>query len=154
MSRVIAITGAAGYLGQLLIPYLYHFSSDIDHFVALDIREMSHPSGIPLSYYKIDVRDEFSSVLEEHGVTNLIHMAWILEPIHNTKNAFHVDVEGTKNALIQAHEANVNYFLHTSSTLAYGAYPFVASNSKIKKLGYSPRYTTEETLRLFRGEQL
>ena len=25
--------------------------------------------------------------------------------------------------MIQAHEANVNYFLHTSSTLAYGAHP-------------------------------
>lgn len=123
MSRVIAITGAAGYLGQHLIPYLFQFSSDIDLFVALDIREISSPSGIPLSYYKIDVRDEFSSVLEEHGVTDLIHMAWVLNPIHNSKKAFQVDVEGTKNALKQAYNANIDYFLHTSSTLAYGAYP-------------------------------
>ncbi len=38
--------------------------------------------------------------------------------------------------------------------LDFVAYPFVASNSKIQKLGYSPRYTNEETLQLFRGEQL
>jgi len=70
----------------------------------------------------IDVRNEFSSVLEEHGVTDLIHLAWILNPIHNTKKAFDIDIGGTKNALKQAYKANIDYFLHTSSTLAYGAY--------------------------------
>ncbi len=71
----------------------------------------------------IDVRNEFSSVLEEHGVTDLIHLAWILNPIHNTKKAFDIDIGGTKNALKQTYKANIDYFLHTSSTLAYGAHP-------------------------------
>ena len=123
MSRVIAITGAAGYLGQHLIPYLSQFSSDIDLFVGLDIRETTTTSEIPISYYKINIIDEFSSILEEHCVTDLIHLAWVLNPIHNKKQAFQVDIEGTKNALIQAYKANVVYFLHTSSTLAYGAHP-------------------------------
>lgn len=33
--------------------------------------------------------------------------------------------------------------------LDFVAYPFVASNSKIKKLGYNPKYSTEETLLSF-----
>ncbi len=123
MSRVIAITGAAGYLGQHLIRYLSRASSDIDLFVGLDLQSMIHPPEIPLSFYKIDVRDPFSSVLEEHGVTDLIHLAWILNPIHNVKKAFQMDVEGTKNVLEEASKANIDYFLHTSSTLAYGAHP-------------------------------
>lgn len=123
MSRVIAITGAAGYLGQHLIQYLSRVSSDIDLFVALDIRDVIHPPEIPLSFYKIDIRDKFSSVLEDHGVTDLIHMAWILNPIHNAKKAFQIDIEGTKNALKEAFSAKIDYFLHTSSTLAYGAHP-------------------------------
>ncbi|MFX1518188.1 MAG: NAD-dependent epimerase/dehydratase family protein [Promethearchaeota archaeon] len=133
MSRVIAITGAAGYLGQHLIQYLSRVSSDIEHFIGLDIRDMRFPPEIPFSFYKIDVRDEFSSILEEHCVTDLIHMVWIINPIHSTKKAFQVDIEGTKNALKQAYEADVKYFLHTSSTLAYGAhpdnpYPLIESN--------------------------
>lgn len=123
MSRVVAITGAAGYLGQHLIPYLHKSSLDIDLFVALDVRKiLSHPN-IPLSSYKIDVREEFSTILENHGVTDLLHLAWLLTPVHNPKKAFNVDIEGTKNALIQADKAKVEYFLHTSSTLAYGAHP-------------------------------
>lgn len=123
MTRNIAITGAAGYLGQHLIPYLSRVSSDIERFIALDLQDMILPSDIPISFYKIDVRDEFSSILKTHKVTDLIHLAWILNPIHNSKKAFQVDIDGTRNTLKQAHEANVEYFLHTSSTLAYGAYP-------------------------------
>jgi len=122
MSRVIAITGAAGYLGQHLIQYLSQVSSDIERFIALDIRDMIPPLDIPLDFYKIDVRDEFSFILEEHNVTDLIHMAWIINPIHNSKKAFQVDIDGTRNVLKQAHEAKIEYFLHTSSTLAYGAH--------------------------------
>lgn len=123
MSRVIAFTGAAGYLGQHLIPYFFHSDSNIDYFVVLDIREIIPTTDIPLSSYKIDVRDEFSPILEEHGVTDLVHLAWVINPIHNTKKAYQVDIGGTKNVLKQAYEADVTYFLHTSSTLAYGAHP-------------------------------
>jgi UDP-glucose 4-epimerase len=123
LSRVIAITGAAGYLGQHLVQYLNKVSSDIDLFVALDIQKKAFSPEIPFVFYRIDIREKLSSVLEEHGVTDLIHLAWILNPIHNEKKAYHVDVEGTKNVLEEAHNANVDYFLHTSSTLAYGAHP-------------------------------
>ena len=123
MSRVVAITGAAGYLGQHLIQYLNRVSTDIDLFVALDIKEKAFSSEIPLAFYKIDIQKKFSSVLEEHGVTDLIHLAWILNPIHNAKKAYSIDVEGTKNVLEEAYIANIDYFLHTSSTLAYGAHP-------------------------------
>ncbi|UCG03885.1 MAG: NAD-dependent epimerase/dehydratase family protein [Candidatus Heimdallarchaeota archaeon] len=123
MTRVIAITGAAGYLGQHLIQYLNRVCSDIELFVAIDIQKIAYFPEIPLISYKIDVRDNFFSVLEDHGVTDLIHMAWILNPIHNVKKAYKIDVEGTKNVLKEGSKANVDYFLHTSSTLAYGAHP-------------------------------
>ncbi|MFX0125331.1 MAG: NAD-dependent epimerase/dehydratase family protein [Candidatus Hodarchaeota archaeon] len=123
MSRVIALTGAAEYLGQNLIEYLSQVSPDIDHFVGLDIRDMDRFQEIPLSFYKIDVKDKFSSVLEDHGVTDLLHMAWIVNPIHKTKNTFQVDVKETENILKETYKAKIDYFLHTSSTLAYGAHP-------------------------------
>ncbi|MHA2328573.1 MAG: NAD-dependent epimerase/dehydratase family protein [Candidatus Hodarchaeales archaeon] len=123
MSRVIAITGASGYLGQHLIPYLFQSIPNVDHFIALDIKKIDFSSEIPYTFYKIDVRDEFSAILEKHGVTDLLHLAWNLKPVHNTKKAFQVYIGGTINTLHQAVNAKVEYFLHSSSTLAYGAHP-------------------------------
>jgi UDP-glucose 4-epimerase len=71
----------------------------------------------------MDILDLKSEVLKEHGVTDLIHMAWTVTPTHNQKKAYKVDIEGTKIVLREAESAGVEYFLHTSSTLAYGAYP-------------------------------
>ncbi len=153
MSRVIALTGAAGYLSRHLISYLLEFSSDIDHFVGLDIREISQQEEIPLTSYKIDVRDEFASILEEHCVTDLIHMAWIINPVHNPKKAYQVDIEGTKNALKQAQKANIDYFLHTSSTLAYGAHadnPYPLTESDTLRGNKKFHYSYHKTL----GEQV
>ncbi len=122
MSRVIAVTGAAGYLAQHLMEYLQENLSDIDHFIGLDIRDADFEGKFPAKYHQMDVLDLKAEILEEHGVTDLIHMAWTVTPTHNTKKAYKVDIEGTKNVLTQAEHAGVKYFLHTSSTLAYGAH--------------------------------
>lgn len=124
MPKVLAITGIAGYLGQRLIQYLYNSENNLfDHFVGIDIRNVEIPSDIPFSFYLKDIRDNFSHIFTEEGVTDLVHMAWTLKPTHNRKKAYQVDIEGTMNTLEQAVEAKVEYFLHTSTTLAYGAYP-------------------------------
>jgi UDP-glucose 4-epimerase len=123
MSRVIVVTGAAGYLGQHLISYLYNNMVDIGHFVALDIRKVNLPSEIPCTSYEYDIRNDFTTILEENNVTDIIHLAWMLKPVHNDKKAYSVDIEGTKNVLQVAYDAKVDYLLHASSTLAYGAHP-------------------------------
>jgi len=49
----------------------------------------------------------------------------------------------------------VQWKLHLSRAppayLDFVAYPFVATNQKIKELGYSPKYSTEEALRSIKG---
>jgi UDP-glucose 4-epimerase len=123
MSRVIAITGSAGYLGQRLIPHLYNTMANVNHFIALDIRKMDLHLQIPFTFYEFDIRNDFTEILEANDVTDLIHLAWMLTPVHNVKKAYSVDIEGTKNVLRTAYNAKVKYLLHTSSTLAYGAHP-------------------------------
>ncbi|MHA1947471.1 MAG: NAD-dependent epimerase/dehydratase family protein [Candidatus Hodarchaeales archaeon] len=123
MSRVIAVTGATGYLAQHLMGYLYQTLNDIDHFIGLDIRKVNSKKKFPTTYYQMDILDLKAEILEEHGVTDLIHMAWTVTPTHNQKRAYKVDIEGTKIVLREAERAGVEYFLHTSSTLAYGAFP-------------------------------
>ena len=123
MTRILAITGASGYLGRHLITFLHSTMKDmISEFVAIDIKHIEYPEEIPITFYKQDIRDDFSGILNNHGVTDLVHMAWTLTPTHNINQAYSVDIEGTKNTLTMALKAGVKYFLHTSSTLAYGAY--------------------------------
>ena len=123
MSRVIAVTGANGYLAQHLMKYLHLNRQDIDQFVCLDIRSADSSNDLPAIYHQIDILDLKAELLEEYGVTDFIHMAWTVTPVHNPKKAYEVDIEGTKTVLKEAETAGVQYFLHTSSTLAYGAYP-------------------------------
>ena len=123
MSRVIAVTGAAGYLAQHLMEHLYNNLTGIDRFIGFDIRSVNSNNNFPATYHQMDILDLKAEILLEHGVTDLIHMAWTVTPSHNQKMAYKVDIEGTKAVLRETELAGVQYFLHTSSTLAYGAYP-------------------------------
>ncbi|MHA1971870.1 MAG: NAD-dependent epimerase/dehydratase family protein [Candidatus Hodarchaeales archaeon] len=124
MSRILAITGGSGYLAKSLMNYLNSREDRIfDEYITLDIRETEYPEGLPVTFYKVDVREDFSKILKDHSVTDVLHMAWILSPTHNRKMAYSVDIQGTKNVLKMVEKSDIEYLLHTSSTLAYGAHP-------------------------------
>lgn len=122
MGRVVAVTGASGYLGRHIIPYLFENVPDIDQFIGMDIEPNTFPSELPVTFYRQDIRDPFSDILIDHSVTDLIHLAWTLTPDHNLSRAYSIDIDGTRNALDSSLQAKIQYFLHTSSTLAYGAH--------------------------------
>lgn len=117
--RTIAITGAGGYLGGKISSRLKELYPKIK-LVGFDIKSNNEDHFD--HFYQIDIRDNFSEKLIQHEVTDLIHLAWILHPTHNRKLAYSIDIEGTINVIKEASKANVRYLLHTSSTLAYGAY--------------------------------
>ena len=122
MSRVIAITGASGYLAQHLIPYIAKNLANCDLLVGFDIKKNYNIEGIPFKYNNMNILDLSPEILQEYGVTDIIHMAWTVTPTHNIRKAFNVDILGTEHVLTQARDAGIEYFLHTSSTLAYGAH--------------------------------
>jgi UDP-glucose 4-epimerase len=90
--------------------------------VGFDIKKSIPKVDFPLEYYNLDILNLTPESLLEHGVTDLIHLAWIVTPTHNKSRAYNIDINGTEHVLKQAQTAGVEYFLHTSSTLAYGAY--------------------------------
>jgi UDP-glucose 4-epimerase len=123
MSRVLAITGSKGYLARHLMYTLVDSSSEFDQFVGFDILDGAHNREIQYYHHKMNICDLSSSILEEYGVTDFLHLAWQLKPTHNRFNAYKTDIIGTKHVISEAAVAKVGYFLHTSSTLVYGAYP-------------------------------
>jgi UDP-glucose 4-epimerase len=53
----------------------------------------------------------------------LVHLAFILNPIHDEGLMYEVDVNGTHNVLEAAAEAGIGQMLVTTSAVAYGAFP-------------------------------
>lgn len=120
MTRV-AITGAAGYLGQLLLRRLCQEPS-VERILALDIRPIPAEDGrvAPVIH---DVTRPMADLFVEHGIEVAAHMAYILNPTHNRRLERRVNVGGTENFFAAAHEAGLSTVLIASSATAYGAWP-------------------------------
>ena len=118
----IAITGAAGYFGRKIIEKLEE-NEEIEKIVGISRRKFSH-NFKKLKYYQMDVRDnKVKNLFKKYEVDSLIHLAFVLNPIHNEKEMHEINVGGTKNILNAAKEAKIKKIIMTSSTMVYGAWP-------------------------------
>jgi nucleoside-diphosphate-sugar epimerase len=79
VGKVIAITGAAGYIGQTLIAQL-STQSWVERIIALDLAPVS--SGDLVISYVMDVREatHLRAILAEHAVTHFVHAAFVISP--------------------------------------------------------------------------
>jgi UDP-glucose 4-epimerase len=117
----IAITGISGYFGQIISSRL-----DIEkglNIIGLDITE---PKLITdeLKYFKMDVRDpKILNVLRENSIDVMIHLVFMMPPIHNRRKAYDINVNGARNVLSACAKANVKKIIVASSTAVYGAHP-------------------------------
>lgn len=120
----VAITGAAGYVGQRLMARL---GSDpgIEQIVGLDIRSPELPLPPSAVFHPLDIRDPaLGETLRHYGVGILIHTAFILFP-HPRRLAMmeQVNVGGMVNVLKACREAGIRRLIVLSSITAYGAWP-------------------------------
>ncbi len=117
----VAITGAAGYIGQRLLHHLVQ-EPNIDHIVALDIRPpaFEHPK---VTFVHHDVTHPMSELFVRHGVDMAVHLAFIVDPTHDRARERRINVGGTENFLAACHAAQVETLLVASSATVYGAWP-------------------------------
>lgn len=123
MNFVVAITGAAGYIGRRLAACLLA-EPDIETVIGIDVRPMpaSHERFIP---YQRDIRDPaLAEVLLRHRVDLVIHTAFILyPPPRRIQKMAQINVGGTENVLHSAGQASVRHVIFLSSTTVYGVWP-------------------------------
>src|ERR671916_32510 len=117
------ITGGAGYIGSRLVDLLSR-REDTERIVICDLA----PPGAyrpKTQFERVDVRDRDAvrAALERSGADALIHLAFVLNPIHDERAMYDVDVNGTHNVLEAAGAAGTPQVLVTSSATAYGAFP-------------------------------
>ena len=117
------ITGGSGYIGSRLVERLAN-SDDTERIVIADIRppRSFHPK---VSFSKLDVRDGpgVRQLLEREHPDALLHLAFVLNPMHDENAMYEIDVGGTHNMLEAASAAGTQQVLVTSSATAYGGFP-------------------------------
>ncbi len=117
----ILVTGAAGYIGGKLVETLCQ-KEWVEAVVGTDIREPARK----FPKYKFDIRDvrqSMEDIFQNERIDTVVHTAYILPPIHDTRLMEDINKNGTRNILNASAKAGVRQILYTSSTTAYGFYP-------------------------------
>jgi UDP-glucose 4-epimerase len=120
--KTIAITGISGYLGKRLWRMLDK-DPGIEKIIGIDLKEPGGTSD-KLKFFRMDINDPaLAERFAEEGVDAGVHLAFIVDPIHDTELMRRVNIDGTKNFFAACEKAEVKLILVTSSASAYGAYP-------------------------------
>lgn len=117
----ILVTGAAGYLGRLVVEALAQQVPAGTPILATDLKEPPVVAGVDNRV--LDIRDPgLAQLMAARGVDTVLHLAAIVTPPPGATRQFLHDVEvgGTHNVLAACVTAGVRRFIYTSSGAAYG----------------------------------
>ncbi|MEJ8813299.1 SDR family oxidoreductase [Variovorax ureilyticus] len=122
-ARRVLVTGADGFLGRTVIAALSRMP-DIQHVVALDVREVPAERRVPGVVYAVqDVRTpQIGETIGGHAIDTVVHLASIVTPGPGSTRQFEysVDVLGTRNVLEACIANGVGHIVVSSSGAAYG----------------------------------
>ncbi len=116
----VAVTGAAGYIATSLIEELLA-DERVDSVIGFDVA----PPAVVSDRFLFDRVDVRTTALEARlqGVDTLVHLAFVMDPIHDEVEMRDVNVNGSQNVFRAAGKAGVRKVVYTSSATAYGAHP-------------------------------
>ncbi len=119
--KKIAVTGAAGLIGEKLLGHLAA-DPEIEEVVALDLRP-PEIQGDNVHFVRHDVRRPMGEIFRKHGVDAAVHLAFLVDPSYDRNREREINVGGTERFLEACHEAGVEAALLASSATVYGAWP-------------------------------
>lgn len=115
----IAVTGAAGLIGQPLLQVLADHP-DVTRVIGLDVRE---PARRPRAaeFHRVDIAGTRLAPMLE-GVDVIVHLAGVVDPIPDEALMARVNVGGTRQVLAAAAAVGVTRVVRVSSATVYGAW--------------------------------
>ena len=118
----ILVTGASGYVGRALIGRLERHP-DVGLILATDVRPLNGDYSSKVEFVRHDVTDPIHTLLRDHEINSVAHLAYVLNPGRNRTAVNKVNIGGTANVLDASALAGVRHILCFSSTTVYGAHP-------------------------------
>ncbi len=118
----VAVTGASGDYGKLLLPRLER-DPEVESILVLDV---ARPEGAKVEFHRVDLtrydaEGELTDALAERPVDALYHLAFLFGPIRSGSLAHELEVIGTMNVLTAASRARLPRLVVPSITAVYGA---------------------------------
>ncbi len=119
----ILITGSSGYVGFVLSKYFCQKGIPV---IGLDVEKNKVWQNNHLfTYYHCDIRDvkKIYKILNDEQPTHIIHLAYLMNPIHDIQKERAIDIGGSINILNVANSIkSVKQLIKLGSTSAYGAW--------------------------------
>ncbi|MDE2765995.1 MAG: NAD-dependent epimerase/dehydratase family protein [Chloroflexota bacterium] len=119
--KVVAVTGAAGYLGSRLVRRLAA-EPQVERVFATDARPPPYELD-KVVYYEQDLLDPLAEAFAEHQVEALAHLAFVIRQQRRRGVSHRVNVDGADHVLAAAAQVGVERVVHLSSSTVYGAQP-------------------------------
>ncbi len=120
----LLITGSSGYIGYVLSRY---FSERGTVVVGVDINENPVWSGNGnFIFARCSVMDlkSLEKIFASEKPEAVIHLAYLMNPIHDAEKNYEIDVEGSRNVvLLSDRSPSVSLLIIMSSASAYGTVP-------------------------------
>ena len=124
--RVVAVTGAAQFLGTNLIGLLEEDPS-VRSIVCLDT-ETPTTAGAKSRFYNVNLtealaEERLAEILSAEAVEVVVHLAFLDSPTHSTAFAHELESVGTMHVINACRRTKVHKIVMRSQTLLYGAHP-------------------------------
>ncbi|MEM3086073.1 MAG: SDR family oxidoreductase [Halobacteria archaeon] len=118
----VLVTGASGYVGNRLMEFL-DGEPAVQKVIGLDVKPPPRQFR-KLEFHSRDVRDPgLAALFQQTRPEVVVHLAFVLNPIHNRRLMRDIDVNGSANVLNAAAASGARKVIVASSATAYGAHP-------------------------------
>lgn len=122
----VAITGSSGLLGREVVRQ-FRSSCPGAEILGIDVVPPNNKTWgeeCPDQFQKVDitVATDVEGALESFLPDTVIHLAFIVDPMRDTKKMRKINIDGTKHVLQACAKLKVNALLVASSASAYGAW--------------------------------
>ncbi len=152
---VVAVTGAAGFVGQRFVSKLATHP-EIARVVGLDVREPTVRAE-SCDYHRVDIASRDLRSLFD-GVDVVVHLAGFVDAITDDALMASVNVDGTRRVLDAVAVAGVGKLIRVSTTTVYGAWetnsvPLTEDAQLRPNSGYAPAVQSAEVERVLQEWQ-
>jgi len=124
--RVVAVTGAASFLGRNLVGLLED-DPQTRSIVTIDIAAAStarkKTKHFPLDLTAPATEERVANILASERVDTLVHLAFLPSPTHATVWSHELESVGTMHLINAARQTGLRKFIQWSQTFLYGAHP-------------------------------